>query len=86
MARDSERQILALDACAVVGNADPLDTAGGHIDVDLRRMRIEGIFQQLLQRRRGSLDDFTGGDLVDQQVRQRADRSHQRASPSAQRA
>ena len=56
---------------AVVGDAQPLDAAAREIDVDLRRARVEAVLQQLLQRRRRTLDDFAGGDLVDQQIGQR---------------
>ena len=88
MARDRERQVLALDAGAVVGDADALDAAAGEVDVDLRRARVERVLEQLLQRRRRPLDDLAGGDLVDQQVGQRADRaaSVSAESPAAQRA
>ena len=75
VARDRERQVLALDAGAVVGDADALDAAAGEIDVDLRRARVERVLEQLLQRRRRPLDHLAGGDLVDQQVGQRADRA-----------
>ena len=49
-------------------------------------LRIERVLEQLLQRCGRALDDLAGGDLVDQQIGQRANRAHQRASPCAQRA
>ncbi len=63
-----------------------LTPPAGDVDIDLRRARIERVFQQLLQRRRRTLDDFAGGDLVDQEIGKRADRAHQRESPCDQRA
>ncbi len=87
--RDRERELLALDAAAVVGDADALDAAAGEIDVDLRRARIERVLEQLLQRRGRPLDDLAGGDLVDEVIGQRADPSHRCSSgagPRAQRA
>ena len=72
--RDGERQLLALDARAVVGDADPLDAAARQIDVDLRRARIERVLEELLQRRRRPLDDLAGRDLVDELIGERADR------------
>jgi hypothetical protein len=86
VARERERQVLALDAGAVVGHADPLDATAGNVDVDLRRAGIERVLEQFLERRRRPLDDLARGDLVDQQVGELADRAHQRAIPRAQRA
>ena len=82
--RERQREILALDAGAVVGNADELDAAAGQIDVDRARAGVEAVLQQLLQRRRGPLDHLAGGDLVDQMIRKRTNRRHQRTSPFAQ--
>jgi hypothetical protein len=68
MPRDRERQILALDARAVVGHPQPLDAAARDVDVDLRRAGIETVLEQLLQRRSRPLDDFAGSDLIDQEI------------------
>ena len=87
MPRHRERQLLALDAAAVVGDTDAADAAAGEIDVDLGRAGIERVLEQLLQCRGGPLDDLAGGDLVDQVIRERADRRHgQHSSARAQRA
>jgi len=56
--RDRERQLVALDPGAVVGDANPLSAAPREIDVDLRRAGIERVLEQLLQRRCGALDDL----------------------------
>ncbi len=91
VARHRERQVLARDAAAVVGDADALDAAVLEVDVDLRGAGVERVLEQLLQRRRRPLDDFAGGDLVDEQVGQRPDRRPSAASvgepaaPSARR-
>ena len=61
-------RFVALDAGAVVGDADAPDAAAREIDVDLRRAGVERVLEQLLQRRRRTLDDLAGGDLVDQVV------------------
>ena len=84
MPRERQREILALDAGAVVGNADELDAAAGQIDVDRARAGVEAVLQQLLQRSRGPVDHLAGGNLVDQMIRKRADCRHQRTSPFAQ--
>ena len=47
-----------------------------------RRAGVEAVLEELLQRRGRPLDDFAGGDLVDQLIGQRTDRRHQRASPA----
>ena len=86
MPRQRQRQILAPDAIPVVGDTNQLDPSAGEIDVDLPRAGVEAVLEDLLQRRGGPVDDFAGGDLVDQLIGQRTDRWHQRASPVAQRA
>src|SRR6266511_3412446 len=76
VARYRKMQVFALDAVAVVGDADALDAAAGEIDVDLGCACIERILEQLLQRGGGTLDDLAGGDLVDQLIGECADRGH----------
>ncbi len=76
MPRDRELQLVALDARAVVGDADPPDAAAGEIDVDLRRAGVERVLEQLLERGRRALDDLAGRDLVDQQIGKRANLRH----------
>ena len=76
MPSDCERQILALDSRAVIGEAQPLDAAARDIDIDLCRAGIEAVLEQLLQCRRRPLDDLAGSDLIDQEIGERADRMH----------
>jgi hypothetical protein len=38
--------------------------------------RVETVLEELLQRRRGPIDDFAGGDLVDEKLGQHFDRRH----------
>jgi hypothetical protein len=74
---------------AVVRDAHALDAAAREVDVDLRGARVERVLEQLLQAAAGPLDDLAGGDLVDQEVGQRADgatRPVRRGSSRAQRA
>ena len=68
MPGDREREILALDAAAVVSHANELDAATGEFDIDRPRPGVEAVLQQLLQRRRRTLDHLAGGDLVDQLI------------------
>ncbi len=83
MPRQRERQLLARDAATVVHHADALHAAAGDVDLDLRRAGIERVLEQLLQHRARPLDDLAGGDLADQEIRQRLDRRHQRGTISA---
>ena len=76
MPRDCERKVFAFDAGAVVGYAQALDAAASEVDINLRRARVKAVFEHLLQRGGRPLDDFAGGDLVDQQIGQRANRVH----------
>ena len=73
---DRERELVARDAGAVVGDADAPDAAALEVDVDLRRARVERVLEQLLQRRRRTLDDLARGDLVDEVVGQRLNPGH----------
>ena len=41
-----------------------------HASYDVGCARIKAVFQQLFEGRRGTLDDFAGCDLIDQQVGQ----------------
>ena len=73
VARERERQLLARDAAAVVGDLDELRAAARELDGDLARAGVEAVFEQFLEGGGGALDDFAGGDLADQQFGQDAD-------------
>ncbi len=73
MARQRERQLLGGDAAAVVGDRNALDAAFFQADRDLRRARVERVFEQLLDDCRGPFDHLAGGDLRDQLVIQLLD-------------
>ncbi len=74
-----ERQLVAGDAGAVVGDTDAPDAAALEIHVDLGRARVERILEQLLERRGGALDDLARGDLIDEVVGQRLNPWHGKA-------
>jgi hypothetical protein len=40
------------------------------------RAGVQAVFEQFLQSRRGALDDFSRGDLVDQKVGQHLNNGH----------
>ncbi len=73
MARQRERQFVALDAAAVVGDADQAGAAGLDLDRDRAGAGVEAVLDEFLDHRGGPLDDFASGNLVDQVRRQRVD-------------
>ena len=64
VARQSQRQIIALDATAVVAYPQQFHPALLHIHTDGFRASVQRILQQLFEHRRGALNHFTGGNLV----------------------
>ena len=74
----------AIHAAAVVGDRDQRAAAVVQRDLDAPRAGVDGVLDQLLDRRGRPLDHLAGGDAVDQIGRQEADR-HRRISrlPSA---
>ena len=70
MASDRERQLGRGDAGAVVADADQADAAFLQVDVDAQRAGIQGVLDQLLDHRGRALDDFAGGNLVDEDLGQ----------------
>src|SRR5690606_35526696 len=67
---EREERIVAAHAATVVRYADLRLAAVADDDVDARGGRIERVLDQLLDDRCGTLDDFAGGDLVRERVRQ----------------
>jgi hypothetical protein len=68
VAGQGEREFVPGDAAAVVADADQLDAAFFELDLDRLAAGVERVFEQFLEHRSGSFDDFAGGDLADQQV------------------
>ncbi len=79
MRGDRERQVVRIDARAVVPHADQARAARFDVHLDPLRACVERVFDELLDDRRGPLDDLAGGDLVDELGRQRADAGHGRS-------
>ena len=80
MRRDRERQIVGLDAAAVVAHADQPRAAGFDVDLDAPRAGVETVLDEFLDDGRRPLDDLAGGDLVDELGRQRTDARHGRTA------
>jgi hypothetical protein len=79
MAGERKRQVVARDACAVVLDLDATDAAFLERHRDRSCACIEAVLEQLLQHRRGPLDDFAGRDLAYEQLGQDADRGHEKS-------
>ena len=70
MARQCQRQILAVDTIAVVAYAHQLDATGFQFDIDTTGSGIKRILDQLLDHGCRALDDLARCDLVDQGIGQ----------------
>ena len=73
VSRESERQLIPVDADSVVAHADAAHAALLEEQFDSPRARVEGVVEQFLDHRRGSLDDLAGRDLIDQELGQGRD-------------
>ncbi len=74
---EGQRQVVGVDAAAVVGDADQLDAALFHVHVHAAGAGVDGVFEEFLEDAGRPFDDLAGGDLVDDQRRQLADAGHQ---------
>ena len=77
---DRKREVGLVHASPVVGDADEAPSAGLDRDLDRRRAGVERILDQLLDRRGRPLDHLAGGDAVDEQRIETANR-HGREGP-----
>ena len=75
---DSQRQLVGTDALTVVGHPDQRHPALLQIHSNGAGTGIDGVLDQFLEHGGRPLDDFTGGDLVDQQFGQDAYRHGRR--------
>ena len=73
MALDREFELVARHPGTVVGNRDQALPAVAQHDLDPGGAGIDGVFDELLDRRSRALDDLAGGDAVDDNGRQLAD-------------
>jgi hypothetical protein len=79
VARERERQLVPVEARAVVVHLHALRAALVERHLDLGGARVERILEQLLQHRGGPLDHLACGDLADQQLGQDANGGHARS-------
>ena len=73
VAAHGQGEFVGRDAGAVVGDADQIESALPHGDVDPRRGGVDGVFHQFLDDARRPLDHLAGGDFVDQRLGKLAD-------------
>ena len=73
VALHGERELLGRDAATVVLDGNQAHATGLQADGDLGRAGIEGIVQQFAHHGSGAFDDFAGGDLADELVREGPD-------------
>ena len=78
MTRQRELQLGGGNSAAIVAHAREPHAARLDLDFDAVRAGIETVFDQLLDDGSRPLDDFAGGDLIDEVVVEDADR-HGRA-------
>ncbi|CAB3623672.1 hypothetical protein LMG26845_00001 [Achromobacter insuavis] len=71
VARQRQRQFFRWNAAAVVGHGDAADAAALQAHFDRAPAGVDGVLEDFLEHRGGSLDHFARGDLADQQVGQR---------------
>jgi hypothetical protein len=74
VALDGQRQLVPAHAVAVIGDRDQRLAAFAQRHLDAGRAGIDGIFDEFLDRRRRPLDDLAGGNTVNEDRRQLADR------------
>ena len=73
MASQGQRELIGLNAAAVIIDRDTAHTAFLDAQLDALRTGIDRVFEQLLDHRGRSLDHFAGRDLADQMVGQGGD-------------
>jgi hypothetical protein len=73
-----QRQVVALDAAAVVGHPDQPAAALLQCHVDARGAGVEAVLDQLLHHAGRPLNHFARGEFVDQAGIERADVGHGR--------
>src|SRR5581483_5143245 len=76
MPLESEQGVIAVHAVAVIGDADKLAPAAFDFNADAVSPRIERVFEEFLYYRRGTIDNFAGGNLVCHLVRKNPNPPH----------
>ena len=80
VAQDGELGVLAAHALAVVRHAHKARAAREDLHLDLRRARVDGVLDELLDNGGRALDDLSRRDFVDGRVIEHMDDAHARPS------
>ena len=73
---EGEREVVRMDAAAVIADADEFAAAVFDVDVNVGRAGVNGVFDDFFNHGSRAFDDFAGGDLVDEAVGQLLDAGH----------
>ena len=76
---ERQRHFVGRHPATIVGHLDARQPAFDQLDRDPRSARVDRIFDQFLESRRGPFDHLAGGDAVDQIFGQATDLRHGRA-------
>ena len=76
MARDGQRQVVGVNSLAVVRDADELGAPVDDLDIDAGGQGIEAVLQEFLDDAARAFDDFTGGNLIDDEGLERLNPRH----------
>ncbi|EEG24102.1 hypothetical protein EIKCOROL_01183 [Eikenella corrodens ATCC 23834] len=76
VAGEGEREVVGVDAAAVIGHADEADAAAGQLNLDAGGAGINTVFDDFFERGSGAFHHFAGGDLVHEVVGQGMDTGH----------
>src|SRR5204863_6190329 len=76
MTLEREQRIVPLHTDPIVADPDRVSPTFFHRDVDRRRTGVERVLDELLDRRRGTLDHFAGGDLISHRRWEHCDARH----------
>ena len=82
MTLDGEVEIIGAHAATVVDDADQPPPARLDCDLDMARAGVERVLDKLLRGGGGPLDDLAGGDAVDEERVETADRHEHSARRS----
>ena len=76
MTRQSQRQIVAINASAVIANSDQPRAAGLHVNLDPGGSSIQAVFDRLFDNRGRALNHLARGNLIRQTGLQNSNHAH----------
>src|SRR5262249_4755724 len=73
---EGQRQVVGLDAAAVIDDAEEVEAALADLDVESTGAGVDAVLEQFLEHAGGPLDDLARGDLSDDVIGQDLDATH----------